>query len=244
MTSLTRGPLSARVYWRRRIMVLGTALLLVFAVGRLVVGGDEPASSTDGAVAPAAGEPTSDPSGGTHPRRDRGDRSDDRGDRKHKPEPEPLPEPTGPCADGDVVVTPVVDDAVAGSDVTVVLDLRTTEAEACTWTASRRTVTLKITSGHDDVWATRECPHAVPPQPVTVYRDHPAHVDVTWSGRRSDEEGCDRGTAWALPGWYHVVAAALAGEPSDVQFELTAPQSEHITKTVQPKPERKGSGRD
>jgi hypothetical protein len=228
-------------------MVLATALLLVFAIGRLVVGGDDPGSSGDGAVTPAAGEPTSDPSADVRPRRDRGERADagnrDRGDGK-KDQPEPLPEPTGPCADGDVVVTPVVDEAVGGSPVTIGLDLRTMEADACTWTASHRTLTLKITSGHDDIWASRECPHAVPTQAVTVYREHTTTVDATWTAKRSTEETCSRGTEWATPGWYHVAAAALAGEPSDTQFELTVPEGEHITKTVQPKPDKQGDGRD
>ncbi|HEX5862149.1 MAG TPA: hypothetical protein VFY58_09925, partial [Nocardioides sp.] len=52
---------------------------------------------------------------------------------------------------------------------------------------------------------------------------------------------CSELTSWALPGWYHVAAAALAGEPSDVQFELERPEREEITKTVRPKPEDKKS---
>jgi hypothetical protein len=224
-------------------MVLGTALLLVFAVGRLVVGGDDPAPSADGAVAPAAADPTSEVTGDTRPQRDRRDRSGDRSDRKQKDKPEPLPTPSGPCADEDVAVTPVVRDAVGGADVTIGLELGTIEADACTWTASRRTLTLKITSGRDDIWSSRECPRAVPTEDVVLYREHPTVVDVTWSGRRSDDDVCDRGTTWAGPGWYHVIAAALAGEPADVQFELKAPESEHVTKTVPPKPDgSKGDG--
>ena len=74
-----------------------------------------------------------------------------------------------------------------------------------------------------------------PHEEVTLRRDHTTRVDVTWDARRSDEE-CSRLTKWALPGWYHVAAAALAGEPSDVQFELERPEREHVTKTVEPKP--------
>jgi hypothetical protein len=33
-----------------------------------------------------------------------------------------------------------------------------------------------------------------------------------------------------------VAAAALAGEPSDVQFELERPEREEVTRTVKPKP--------
>ena len=46
--------------------------------------------------------------------------------------------------------------------------------------------------------------------------------------------GCTRRTDWALPGWYHVDAAALAGEPSDLHFELADPEPEVVTETVPP----------
>ena len=58
-------------------------------------------------------------------------------------------------------------------------------------------------------------------------------VPVVWNARRSDEECSDR-TAWALPGFYHVRAAALGGEPTDVQFELRRPAAPTVTETAQP----------
>ena len=45
-----------------------------------------------------------------------------------------------------------------------------------------------------------------------------------------------------MPGWYYIEAAALAGEPSDLQFQLTAPEPEVVTETVTPKTEA-GTGR-
>jgi hypothetical protein len=58
-------------------------------------------------------------------------------------------------------------------------------------------------------------------------------VPVVWSSRRSDEECSDR-TAWALPGFYHVRAAAYGGEPTDVQFELVPPAPATVTQTAEP----------
>ena len=58
-------------------------------------------------------------------------------------------------------------------------------------------------------------------------------VDVTWNSRRSDDT-CSRLTEWAMPGYYHVVAAALAGEPADVQFQLDAPTGQQITRSPAP----------
>ena len=60
-----------------------------------------------------------------------------------------------------------------------------------------------------------------------------APVVVTWSAKRSDE-GCTKWTDWAGLGWYHVQAAALGGDPTDVQFELVAPQPGVVTTTADP----------
>jgi hypothetical protein len=115
-----------------------------------------------------------------------------------------------------------------------VLELRTIEAEACTWEVSPGTLTLKITSGKDDIWASRHCPRAVPTRDVVVRSAVSTSIAVTWNARRSDEE-CSQLTHWALPGFYHVTAAALAGEPADVQFELEAPTPAVITRSPSPK---------
>ncbi|HEU5456668.1 MAG TPA: hypothetical protein VFU85_13395, partial [Nocardioides sp.] len=241
MSGLTRGPLPARTYWTRRAMVLGTAVLLVFGIARALGAGTDASSQPEAqqqarqvAAAPSTtlalpGEsPTATESA--------------RGRSERKKQVVPLAVPDGPCEDEDVAVTPTVDHPVAGRDVRIDLELRTIESEACTWEVSPEALTLKVTSGDDEIWTSRHCPRAVPREQVTLRRDHTTRVEVTWDARRSDEE-CSKLTKWALPGWYHVAAAALAGEPSDLQFELERPEGEHVTKTVEPKPEKADKGK-
>ena len=152
------------------------------------------------------------------------------------PPPEPvLAEPSGPCANSDVVVTPALTTAVGGSDIPITLNARTQETEACTWTASAETMTVTITSGTDHIWSSRECPASIAPTDVVVRRAVDTPLTVTWHARRSDET-CSPVPDYAYPGWYHVEAAALGGEPTDVQFELVAPEAPVVTKTVEPKP--------
>jgi len=239
MSGLTRGPLPARTYWIRRTMVLGTAVLLVFGIARALGAGsdgsssrEEPAQARQAAATPTTTTDLPGPVGTV---------TDNAGSKKKAEKKVPLAEPDGPCEDEDVAVTPTVEDPVAGSDVTFVLELRTILSDACTWEVSPETLTLKVTSGDDEIWTSRQCPHAVGREEVTLRRDHTTRVDVIWDARRSDEE-CSRLTKWALPGWYHVAAAALAGEPSDLQFHLERPDPEHVTKTVEPKPEKGEKG--
>lgn len=228
-------------------MVLSLALVLVVAVGKALSWSSD-GSSDDGARQAASGttsgSSTAGPTQGASPSKSgkpgKGKRSKTP-TATPTPTPPPLPEPTGPCPDNDVLITPTVPDPVAGRDVMIVLNLQSGVSEACTWQVSADTVTLKITSGPDDIWSSRECPKVIPTADVVVRRSVATQVPVVWSSRRSDEYCSDR-TAWALPGFYHVAAAALSGEPTDVQFELTAPLPETVTQTAEPKPDGKGKG--
>lgn len=234
-----RGPLPARVYWFRRLVVLGVAVLLVAGLARLL-GGSSDASSDEDPQATTAGATTStttDPAGtaatqapaepAEKPRRKK---------RKQTPTEPPLAEPTGTCENGDILATPTLTEAVGGADVPITINLRTLVAEACTWQASPETMTVTITSGDDYIWSSRECPASIPPQDVVVRQAVDAPVVVTWSAKRSDE-GCTKWTEWADLGWYHVQAAALGGDATDVQFELVAPQPGVVTTTADPQPQ-------
>lgn len=236
---MTRGPLPARVYWRRRLAVLGVALLLVLGVARLLGAGSDGSSGGDTAsLADAPASTTTSPAGRPSPV----------GPSAPTTTPTPtepvLAEPDGPCADGDIAVTPEVTTAIAGPrhGATIDLQLRTISAEACTWKVNPRSLTLKITSGKDDIWSSRECPRVLPRQEVTVRRAVSTTLSVAWNAKRSDED-CSKVTDWALPGWYHVSAAALAGEPSEVQFELLAPQPAVVTQTAEPKQDKGKKGK-
>lgn len=228
-----------RVYWFRRLLVLAVASTLVLTVGRVLDAGPSdtgpsarPASAAGGTT-PSAGPsalPTSRAgTAGT------GGRSVARQWRTRAP----LAMPSGPCRDSDVRVVPVLrETAVAGGDVVLTLRLTTLASPACTWTVGPGSVAVKLTSGSDRIWSSQDCPAAVPTVPVVLRSAKATLVDVTWPGRRSDSD-CSKMTSWAVPGWYHVSAAALGSEPVTEQFELTAPTPETITPTPTPRPPRK-----
>ena len=239
-----RGPLPARVYWARRIIVLGIPLLLVVVLAR-VLGGSSDGKDAGAGTATRAGATidssaaaTAGPTAGavTGTKGEKGKK----GKKRETVPPEPvLAEPTGPCTDSDIVATPALTSAPGGSDVPITINLRTAVMEACTWQVSPQTLTVTITSGDDYIWSTRECPAAIPVQDVVIRQVVDTPVVVTWSARRSDET-CSDLTEWARLGFYHVDAAALGGEATDVQFELVAPTAPVITKTAEPQQDGKG----
>ena len=246
MTAMTRGPLPARVYWTRRILVIAVALGLVVALVQLVslaVGGtpEPPDEAVQVVAEPGVSEApdvdATDPADEESP-------GDKQKKRKRKRDRGPvLAEPEGECTDRDIAVTPTAKETVGGSPVTFVLELRTILTPACTWEVSPQTLTVKITSGEDDIWFSTQCPRAIPREDVVIRNNVSTEVEVTWSAKRSDAD-CEL-TTWAMPGWYFIEAAALAGEPSDLQFELTAPEPEVVTETVDPEPKKgdKSDGR-
>lgn len=254
MPPLTRGPLPARVYWVRRLMVLGTAALLVFGIARLLGGGSDATSGEDRAAQVAAdassttgaGEATTGPATPTRTPRKHGGRKTER------PEPTPtLAAPEGECRGDDIAVTPKVTNAVAGRDVMVVLQLRTLESPACTWRTGKDSLAVNITSGKDQIWSSRQCPGAIPVRDVVVRKAVTTNVGLVWREAKRSGETCTRFTTWAMPGWYHVTAAAVGGEPSDLQFQLRRPTAATVTKTASPtqspspsqKPSQQQSGR-
>jgi len=237
MAGLTRGRLPARVYWVRRVMVLGIAVLLVVGVARLLGGSSDASSGPDKAATVAdTGEPTATPStnapvttGSTHHRA----QADDPVTR--------VAMPSGPCPADDVAITPSVPKPIAGSDLDLVLDVSTLSTPACTWTLSSKTLAMKITSGKDLIWTTVQCSRAIPTRNLVLRLGDPVRVRLTWDARRS-EPGCPVRTEWAMPGTYHLHVAALAGRPQDVAFLLSAPSPADITRTAHPK-QHDGSGK-
>jgi hypothetical protein len=223
-------------------LVLVSALALVFAIGRLLNGSGDDSTRPD-ATAVAAAAPSSTTPSPTAPAimGPMPVQPTATGKAAHPTAtgaPVVLAVPTGPCAVDEITVTPTVPSPTAGRKVSLVLEL-TGIRPACTFSVSSRTVVAKVTSGHDRIWSSQDCPTSVKSASVVVRSAVPTKVTVAWSGRRSDEE-CSRSTAWALPGYYHLTAAVVGSEPGDAQFRLTSPPRPVVTKTAHPK--KKGSG--
>jgi hypothetical protein len=216
--------------------VLGIAMLLVVGIARLLGGSSDGSSGPDQAtrVADAGSQVTTPPATGATTPGDTPDTGLQPLKGGHATDDiTPLAEPTGPCAPDDIAITPSVPQPIAGRDITLVLDASTLTSPACTWTLSRRSLALKITSGADLIWTSVECGRAIPTQDLVLRSAVPTRVKLTWNARRS-EPGCPRLTKWALPGTYHLHVAALAGHPQDLSFLLTAPSPAEVTRTAHP----------
>lgn len=228
MDRATRRRLPARVYWVRRLMVLGIAVLLVVGIARLLGGSSDGSSGPDRAAPAAQTSPAEPTSGSTvDPSLGIGRHAGSAASAT------PLAMPSGPCAADDVAVTPSVPRPVAGSDISLLLEFSTIASPACDWTMSGRTLALRITSGSDLIWTTVQCARSIPTRDLVLRNTQVTPVKVTWNARRS-EPGCPKQTAWALAGTYHLHAAALGGEPQEATFVLATPTAPVVTRTAHP----------
>lgn len=247
MSALTapKGPLPARVYWFRRLLVLAVVFGLVYGSARLLSGSGDGSSDERVVTVSAEQETPAEPTPTASASPD-GQPKKAKKQRKVKKTPPPLPEPVGTCEAEDVVITPEVVTERTGPQVKIKLVLRSQGVPACNWQVSPSTVTVKIDSGKrsnpDDIWQSRHCPKVIPTKDVVVYAKTDTVVPITWDGKRSGSD-CTEQTDWAKLGWYHVKAAAYAGEPTDVQFELTRPTPVTVVKTVEPEPEKRGKNK-
>ncbi len=245
MPAMTRGPLPPGVYWRRRAFVALLAVTLVFIIASALGGGSDGRSEEAPAAQQAAGQVDASETVtvGERDRKGRKGRGKNTDQATAGPtyDPTVLVEPDGPCDPEDVVVTPTIEGAVAGRDVTIALSMQTVESEACNWKVDPRRVTVKITDGDDEVWSTRQCPRAVPAQEVVVRRIVATVVELTWNARFSDDD-CPRATDWVEQGDYTVTAAAYRGEPVSTDFTLVNPAAETVTAEPDPEPERDRKG--
>jgi len=220
--------LPARVYWFRRSLVLGTLLAMVFAVTHLLGGGGEDPDAATSAAARLGATPTSN-GGPLGPRPLSGPSATATG----TPPPVALAQPDGPCKLEDIIVTPALENAKAGAPIALALKLTGTRP-ACTFDVSSGTLVAKVVQGKTRIWTSQHCPSSVPKQSVVVRSAQATTVQITWSGRRSDEK-CSKSAGWALPGAYRLVAAVVGSEPAEAVFHLTTPPRPVVTKTVQPK---------
>jgi hypothetical protein len=233
-TALTRprGPLPARVYWTRRLVLLLVVLALVLGVARLLGGGrDGGGSAAAGgagggeAARPVAGEQRETRSGSANAA-DRAATAEkpEKPEREKKPKKKPLPQPDGPCADSDVRVAPVVEEAYLDEPVEITLAVSTEESAACTWEVDPETVFVTISSPERQLWSSQHCPAVVPTEAVVPRRTKPHTVTLRWNGKESDP-ACSAATEWVLAGTYTVTAIARGSVvPAEAELVLQPPR--------------------
>ena len=238
--SLTKGPLPPEIYWRRRIVLLVGAAVLVFAIAHLLGGGSD-GKSGGGPSAQQAGAPITDTSGSSADETDSAPMPGRSTGAVQGPTapltastgastptaPLTLAAPSGTCNSGDIAVTPKVEKAVAGSDVTVQFALQTKRSPACTWQMNKRQLAVKIVRHGKILWTSQQCPDALPQRSVVVRNVVPSIVTMKWNSRVSTV-GCHPLSDFVRQGKLTIWASTLGGEPAHSDFDLVLASAQTV----------------
>lgn len=196
------GPLPARVYWFRRLVVVGIPLLLVVVVVWVLVG--------RGGGAPEDGAAT-DPGQDAAPATDTDEPAED-----DTPGIEA-------CDPANLALTLAADGTsyAAGALPTFTVTLSNEGTAPCLIDVGEAQRELVITSGSDRIWSSRDC--AAPEAQVREILLSPGTPDVDgalqWARVRS-AQGCPADQAAAQPGTYSAALTLGSLAPEPVVFVL------------------------
>ena len=168
-----RGPLPARVYWIRRLVVLGRGRAAGRrprpAPGRLerrVVRRGRPRRPPPARRRARAPTPTETPRPRRRPPTDEAEAQEEAADPDRAAARRARPAPARTATSSP---RPTITEAPGGSDVPITLNLRTRVTAGLHLDGvAGHPDRVSITSGNDSIWSSRECPAAIVPQDVVV----------------------------------------------------------------------------
>lgn len=192
------GSQPARVYWIRRLVVLGALLLVVVVAWSLIARGGGGEDEPDTAA--------------TEPAPDTEETAADDGTAA---------ENGRTCAAADLTLAVAADAQTyaAGVQPVFTVTITNTSTSSCAVDAGDAARELLVTSGTDRVWSSLDCAGDAAERLLLLPAGTADSVAVTWPRIRS-AEGCTEGLPEPRPGTYHVVAKLLGAESADTVFSL------------------------
>jgi hypothetical protein len=186
------GPRPGRVYWTRRLIVLGIAVVVVVLLARACGGG----TASNG----AGPRPTPRPSATTSP----------------------TPGPVTDCRKADLQVTAGTDAATypAGALPRLSALVRNVADQPCRFRTTPAQRVWTVVSGQDQVWTSADCTQSGSPAKARLRPARTIAYALVWNRHRS-AKGCPAGTPEAAPGTYQLHVSVNGVAAATVVFHLT-----------------------
>lgn len=225
------GPEEPRVYWIRRIGVLAAVGLLVVIL--MWVFGDPPAEeptaagpspeattepSVDPSVAPSASaEPTASASASSEPTASASAGAEPTASAQPPASTtataSPTPTPTPVCDPADLRVTLTAKRVVAAKQRTTFdLSVINGHDKPCTVSLTAENFELKIYSGTDRIWSTKDCDKWIKPVSGTLKPEGAVKWQLSWPGQRSSKN-CTLRSETLRPGTYVATVQITGAKP-------------------------------
>jgi hypothetical protein len=206
------GPQPPSVYWRRRLVLLGSVglllVLLILTVKIATSDGTEPQraaghTSSLGPTSPAPVTHVTQSSSSAPPRHSSAGKSS-------KPAKSSSPAPK-PCAAKDlqVAAVPSKSNYAVGDEPVLELQVTNNGDAPCVQDLADSQVELKVYNGESRVWGSHDCLIQPGTNPMTLEVDQPVRVSITWSGL-SSQPHC-AGTRQRVGAGTYTLYASLSG---------------------------------
>lgn len=199
MSSVLRpvGDKPPNIYWRRRVVVIVVLVvflaLLIWGIRAVlgVMAGDEQAAVTP---SPSPSASTLATASGTQSPSGSGTQS--------------ASGSAGECGDDALKVSATSSsrEVAAGAAIKVGMLIENVSDSACSFDAGSANLSLKVTSGNDQIWSSDDCQGAGENAPTVVQPGGQLTSEVAWNGVRS-AEGCPTGLAKLKAGTYQLRAS-------------------------------------
>ncbi len=226
------GPEPAQTYWMRRVAVVGVAILVLAVAGAVIANGTSSGSAVQadpsppppavptmvtGSPTPSAGARASGsatPNGSTSAAAKPSATASPTASASAKPKPTPTPTPQPvACAAGQLRPTLTGKQQLRPKQRnTFTLSLINGSDQTCTVAVHRDNFELRIYSGSDRIWSTKDCATIVKPRQRTLEAEQAIEWKLTWNGRRS-RTGCQSRSEIPRPGTYYATAELAGAEP-------------------------------
>lgn len=209
------GPEPAGVYWRRRAVVVGAVLLVLFAVIMLWPSAGETESTAATAAPTTLASPNPSPSATS------ASPSPSATDEGEGASPSPTSTTVAECSDNDINVETRVDtaDARVGQPVAVSMTIANISGSPCTRDVGPVVNEFLITSGGYRVWSSDDCNPGGPSQIETIPVDQAFVVQASWPTIVTSP-GCPSPQQLAQAGSYDVTGANGRAVGSSAAFAL------------------------
>jgi hypothetical protein len=210
------GPQPPSVYWRRRLVVLGSVVVLIVLLAMtlkvLASDGDDPAGAgNDKANAAASGSPPGKTSGASSKPATSSTRRTASSSRASTSSPASS-RATPACTANALSVAAVTGKGTykVGDQPLLELQVTNTGAKPCTQDLADSQVELKVYNGESRVWGSHDCKIQPGRNPRTLTPDSAVRVAITWSGL-SSRPGC-AGTRQRVGAGTYTLYAVLSGK--------------------------------
>jgi hypothetical protein len=235
------GPEPAQTYWKRRVVVIAVAVVVLAITGALIANGTSSGSAVQASPSPPPPAVTAVVTGSPSPKPSAGARSSAGAtpakatpsasasatasarpsatpSATPKPSKTPTPEPVA-CAPDTLRPTLTGKQRLKPKERnTFTLSLINGSGQTCSASVSPDNFELRIYSGSDRIWSTKDCATLVKPVRRTLEAEQALEWKLAWNGLRS-RAGCKPRPEIPRPGTYYATAQLTGAEP--VQLLMT-----------------------